>query len=45
MDLCEKHGDLTPTQKIKRHVVNLKYKELCDEMYTEDLKIDHKFLG
>ena len=35
MDLCERHGDLTPTQKIKRNVVNTKYAALCDEMYAD----------
>ena len=35
VDLCEKYGDLTPTQKIKRNVVNAKYSDLCDEMYGE----------
>ncbi len=37
IDLNEKQGDLTPTQKIKRNVVNDKYRGLCDEMYAESI--------
>lgn len=40
VDLCEQHGDLTPTQKIKRNVVNAKYTALCDEMYDDNSSDD-----
>lgn len=33
-ELCEEQGELTPTMKIKRNVVNKRYAELIDEMYT-----------
>jgi long-subunit acyl-CoA synthetase (AMP-forming) len=35
-DFSEKSGDLTPTLKLKRNVVALKYVDLIDSIYAED---------
>ena len=35
-ELTVEGGELTPTMKLRRRVVDEKYKELIDEMYAED---------
>src|SRR5918992_1512009 len=35
-DLSQETGELTPTLKVKRNVVNEKYEELFDRLYAED---------
>lgn len=35
-DFSEKAGDLTPTLKLKRNVVTVKYADLIDSIYAED---------
>ena len=35
-DLSQETGELTPTLKVKRNVVNEKYGALFDELYTGD---------
>jgi len=35
-DFCEKAGELTPTLKLKRNVVNDKFKDLIDSIYAND---------
>lgn len=37
-DFSEKDGDLTPTLKLKRNVVNKKYVALIDELYGESVQ-------
>jgi long-chain acyl-CoA synthetase len=34
-DLSQETGELTPTLKVKRNVVNEKYQELFDRLYAE----------
>jgi long-chain acyl-CoA synthetase len=35
-DLSQETGELTPTLKVKRNVINEKYEELFDRLYAED---------
>ena len=34
-DLSQETGELTPTLKVKRNVINEKYEELFDRLYAE----------
>ena len=35
-DLSQETGELTPTLKVKRNVINEKYEQLFDGLYAED---------